>query len=105
MTQLLDSVGSYLNQDTISQLSQSIGADSQRTEQAISAALPTLLGALTRSADGGEKEAQLHRALSNDHDGSILDHLGSLFGGKKPEAAAVSDSNALWRCDSRPYLG
>ncbi|NND99174.1 MAG: DUF937 domain-containing protein [Pirellulaceae bacterium] len=91
MSALLDVVGQYLDSDSVQTISQSIGADPDQTRQAIGAALPTLLGAITRNAAQPEGEASLHRALSNDHDGSILDHLGGLFGTDAVESPAVTE--------------
>ncbi len=90
MSALLDLVGQYLDDDSVENISKTIGAQPEQTKQAIGAALPTLLGAITRNASDADGQERLHRALANDHDGSILDHLGSLFGGKEPEAPAVS---------------
>ena len=90
MSALLDLVGQYLDDDSVENISKTIGAQPEQTKQAIGAALPTLLGAITRNASDADGKERLHRALANDHDGSILDHLGSLFGGKEPEAPAVS---------------
>ena len=91
MSALLDLVGQYLNNDSVDTISKTIGADKQQTQQAIGAALPTLLGAITRNATEADGEASLHNALAKDHDGSILDHLGSLFGGETPAASSVTE--------------
>lgn len=80
MSQLLDLVGGYLDDSTVAKMSEALGADPEQTQKAISAALPTLLGAVTRNASDESGQQQLHHALVRDHDGSILDHLGSLFG-------------------------
>ncbi|MEO1618238.1 MAG: DUF937 domain-containing protein [Planctomycetota bacterium] len=80
MSQLLDVVGSYLSDDNVDRISESLGTDRSQTQKAISAALPTLVGALTRNASDPSKQQQLHQALQRDHDGSLLDHLGSFFG-------------------------
>lgn len=80
MSQLLQQIGSQLTADQLTQISKAIGADEHVTTQAVSAVLPTLVGAITQQADQPDQTQNLHRALQNDHDGSILDHLGSLFG-------------------------
>jgi len=49
-----------------------IGTDEQETRTAISAAIPSLIAALSQEADRG---SGLRRAISEDHDGSILDDL------------------------------
>ncbi len=92
MSGIYDLISSQLTEDRVFAMSQSIGADPAQTQQAISAALPTLLGALARNASTPQGEQQLHQALVSDHDGSILDQLGSLFGGATPQTASgVSD--------------
>ena len=89
MSDLLDLARQQLQGDTINSLSQSIGATPDQTQQAIGAILPSLLGGLARNASNPEGEEQLHNALQRDHDGSLLDHLGGLFGGS--QAPPVSE--------------
>lgn len=55
-----------------------IGADEQETRTAISAAIPSIIAALSQEADRG---AGLRQAISNDHDGSILDDLPGYLNG------------------------
>ncbi len=80
MTSIIDTLQQQLGPDTIEQLSQSIGADPAATSNAVSLALPALLGGLSHNASNQQGAAALDRAL-DDHDGSILDNLGGLFGG------------------------
>ncbi|HEY0159154.1 MAG TPA: DUF937 domain-containing protein [Thermoanaerobaculia bacterium] len=80
MTSVLDAVRQQLGPDTIQQLSGALGADPATTSNAISAALPALLGGLAQNAAQPEGAAALDSALDQ-HDGSILDNLGSAFGG------------------------
>ncbi len=61
-----------------------IGADSSATQRAVQAAIPALLGGLARNAATPSGAASLASALDSDHDGSMLDNVGSLiamFGG------------------------
>ena len=92
MSPLLDSVSSYLNDDNVARISESLGADRDQTQKAIGAALPTLLGALGRNASDEQGREKIHQALLRDHDGSLLDNLGSFLGpGPNPSGnAAVS---------------
>ena len=85
---LFDIVGSHLDDEKLQSLSRSIDATPEQTQAAISAAVPTLIGGLARNASEPEGQQQLHRALSSDHDGSILDHLGSLFGSQEGSASS-----------------
>ncbi|MEM9588797.1 MAG: DUF937 domain-containing protein [Planctomycetota bacterium] len=84
MSELLDSLRSQLGDEQIEALSRSLGANPDQTKQAIGAAMPTLLGALARNASDSSGQERLHQALVRDHDGSLLDHLGGLFGGQTP---------------------
>lgn len=80
MTSILDEVRQQLGPDTIQQLSSTLGADPSATSNAVSLALPAILGGLSQNAAQPEGAASLDNAL-NAHDGSILDNLGGLLGG------------------------
>jgi hypothetical protein len=80
MTSILDTLQQQLGPDAIQQISNTIGADPSATSGAISAALPALLGGLSRNASTPQGAAALHNALDA-HDGSILDNLGGLLAG------------------------
>jgi hypothetical protein len=80
MTSILDAVRQQLGPDTIQQMSATLGADPSATSNAVSLALPALLGGLSQNAAHPQGAAALDNAL-NAHDGSILDNLGGLFGG------------------------
>ncbi len=77
---LLDMIAQQLGGDQIQQLSQQLGTSPQATQQAISAALPALLGGLSKNASSPDGAAALASALDRDHDGSMLDNLGGLLG-------------------------
>src|SRR5215210_4112671 len=70
-----------LDQDTVSQISQSIGADEDTTNNAIQAALPALLGGLAHQTSSEEGASALASALERDQHASVLDNLGGLLGG------------------------
>lgn len=80
MTSILDAVRQQLGPETIQQMSRTLGADPAATSNAVSLALPTLLGGLSRNTAQPQGAAALDKAL-NAHDGSILDDLGGLLGG------------------------
>lgn len=80
MSSVLDAVRQQLGPDTIQQLSGALGADPGTTSNAVSLALPALLGGLAHNAAQPEGAAALDNAL-NQHDGSILDNLGGMLGG------------------------
>ena len=79
MSQLIQMLADQIDDSTLTQMSRMLGTDSAKTEQAISTALPMLLGALGRNAASPDGAQSLARALERDHDGSILgDVLGAL---------------------------
>ena len=69
-----------LNDGTISQIGQAIGADSQTTGSAIQAAPPALLNGLASNSQSEQGASSLLGALDRDHDGSVLDDIGGLLG-------------------------
>ncbi len=66
---------------TVSQISQTIGADESATSSAIQAALPMLIGGLARNSQSEDGAASLLNALNKDHDGSIMDDIGGFLSG------------------------
>ena len=85
---ILDDLASQLQQgDTLSQLSRQLGTDEQTTAQAVSMALPMLVGGLAQNAQSPQGAQSLHDALQNDHDGSVLDDLPSFLSGAQPASA------------------
>jgi hypothetical protein len=85
MSSILDMLAGQLSGGNLSQISKQLGADESTTQSAITAVLPTLLGALTKNAGSSSGAASLSAALDRDHDGSILDDLGGFLGGN-PQA-------------------
>ncbi|MHC5003561.1 MAG: DUF937 domain-containing protein [Planctomycetota bacterium] len=73
MTSIFDMLTERLGGDTVEQISRTLGADRQTTGNAIGAAVPALLAALSRNAARSDGAESLHAALQRDHDGSVLD--------------------------------
>ena len=76
---LIDMIQQQLDDKTVAQLSQQLGADPSTTRQAVPAALNALLGGLSQNVQRPGGAQQLENALG-DHDGGILDSLGGLGG-------------------------
>jgi hypothetical protein len=70
-----------LSGDGVKQISQKIGANEGTTNQAIGTALPVLISALAKNSSQQGGAENLHRALQNDHDGSILDDVSGYLTG------------------------
>ncbi len=90
MASILEQLQQQLGGGVVDQIGRQLGTDRSATGQAISAALPLLLSALARNASSNDGAGALHSALVKDHDGSILDGLGSFLGqGDTSPGAAI----------------
>lgn len=88
---LLDMLQQRLGSDTVNQISNRIGADPGTTGNAIDAALPLLISALARNTGDSARAQSLASAVSNDHDGSILNDVPAYVGraSEKPGAGIL----------------
>jgi len=75
MSTVLDMLSQQMGSGVLSQLSQHLGTDEKATESAMSAALPMILGGLSRNAAKPDGAQALLGALDRDHDGSVLDDI------------------------------
>jgi hypothetical protein len=73
---LLEMLQQRLGSQAVDQISRKLGADPGTTGNAIDAALPLLLSALARNATQGNQAQAIDQAVSQDHDGGILDDIG-----------------------------
>lgn len=81
----------------LQQLAQQLGTDTAQTQEAVSAALPMMLGALGQNAAQPQGAEALFGALQRDHAGGGMDLgglLGSLLGGGG-SASAAPDGAAI----------
>jgi hypothetical protein len=74
-----------LSGEGLSEVSQKIGSDQRTTSSALTAAVPLLVSALANNASKPAGAQALHQALTEDHDGSILNDLSGFLG--NPQAA------------------
>ncbi len=79
----MDVLGQIMQQmsgGNLDNLSQQLGVDKGQVSSAIGAALPMIMGAMAKNAQTPQGAQSLDNALAKDHDGSILDNLGSFLG-------------------------
>lgn len=81
MSSILDMLNQQLGGDAVQQISRQLGVDEKTASNAISAALPMLLGGLARNSTNPQGADALASALSRDHDGNVLDNLAGFLGG------------------------
>lgn len=95
MSGILDLLNSDLGKTIISGVSGSTGTDQSKTSSVLTMALPVLMKAMQRNASTPQGAEGLMSALSNKHDGSILDNLGGLFGGGVDEDVKTDGDKIL----------
>ena len=85
MFSLQDLLGQQQGAQAVEQISQNVGANQSAVNSAIQLALPMILNGLANNAATPEGAQSLDKALTQDHNGGILDNLGGLgsmiFGG------------------------
>jgi hypothetical protein len=92
MASLLESLSEYLGGDNLSQMSQQLDANEDTTKSAISAALPVLIGALSRTAGGQQKEStDLSNILKHHADRSVIEDPQGYLRSKRYEQPQLSE--------------
>lgn len=81
MASLIEGLAGALGGETLGQLAGALGTDNELAGKAIAAALPAIMGGLARNSREPTGAGALLNAINTDHNGSILDNLGSIFGG------------------------
>lgn len=81
MSGILDLLNSEAGRQIVMGVSQETKQPADKTASVLQMALPVLMGAMKKNASTPEGAAGLLGALNSNHDGSILDNLGGLFGG------------------------
>ena len=81
MSGILDLLNSDLGKTIISGVAGQTNQPQNKTQDVLTMALPVLMAAMKQNASTPQGAEGLMSALSNKHDGSILDNLGGLFGG------------------------
>jgi hypothetical protein len=95
MAGLLDLLNSPMGKQLISGVAGQTGQPENKTADVLSMAMPLLLGAMKKNVSSPQGAQGLMNALSNKHDGSILDDLGGLFGGGVNESVVNDGAGIL----------
>lgn len=74
MNDLLGTLSQQVSGQVVDQISKQLGTDPKTTQSAVNAALPMLLGAISRNAASTQGAQALDKALTQ-HDGSVLNDL------------------------------
>lgn len=95
MSGLLDLLNSPMGKQMISGVAGQTGQPESKTADVLSMAMPLLLGAMKKNVSSPQGAQGLMSALSNKHDGSILNDLGGLFGGGVDESVMKDGAGIL----------
>jgi hypothetical protein len=75
MDSIVQILVAQLGAGAVSQISERLGVDDQKAQQAVGMAIPIIIGALNRNSSSASGAEALTNALQKDHDGSILNNL------------------------------
>ena len=93
MPGILDELQGTLSGGALDEISKLIGADPGKTGSAVQGALPMLLAALGQQAGDPDRRDGLRKAITEDHDGSVLDDLSGYLtgqmGGRSTNGAGI----------------
>jgi len=95
MSGILDLLQGPMGQMIIQGASSQLGQDTNKTQSAIQAAIPMLMGAIQKNAADPEKASGLMQALNSKHDGSILDNVMDIFGGGNVNQDVIEDGDKI----------
>lgn len=94
MFSLEDLLGQQQGTDVVNQMSQQVNAEPSLVNTAIQMALPALINGLANNAATPQGAESLDQAITNDHDGSLLDNLGGIAGMILGGGQSTSTTNA-----------
>ncbi len=95
MSGIMDLLQGPMAQMLIDGASAQLGQDTTKTQSAMGAAIPMLMGALKKQAANPDSAAGLFNALQNKHDGSLLDNVMDVFGGGNVNQEVVEDGDKI----------
>jgi hypothetical protein len=102
MASMLESLMGMLSGDTLSKISKQIGIPEDKAKQALPDVLGVLTGALAKESSQKQGAQSLSKALSEDHDGSILNNLSDYISNYQSGAGNGILSHTLG--NSRPAV-
>jgi len=95
MSGIMDLLQGPIGQMIIQGAGSQLGQDSSKTQSALSAAIPMLMGALKKNASNPETASGLLNALNSKHDGSLLDNITDIFGGGNVNEDVIQDGDKI----------
>ena len=88
MSGIMDMITEQLGSSMMQQVTKKLGGgNNDGLNRAVAAAVPMILSQLKRNTSTRQGAESLNNALERDHDGGLLDSLGSMFGGAQKQTA------------------
>lgn len=85
MSSLLESIAGMIGNDQIEKISAQLGTDPETTENAVGAALPALVGGLSRRAEHDDAESTFSQ-WDDENDDNLMDDVNQFFGSGSQES-------------------
>lgn len=96
MSSIIDLLNSSMGEELIDGASKQIGLEKGSTISAIGAAMPLILGAMKNNTSTSNGAEGLIKALGNsNHNGGMLDNLGSILGGNNIDDDVMTDGSNI----------
>ncbi len=81
MATFIESLVNQFGDDAISMIAGQLGANKQQTSSGLQSMIPIIVKALSQNASNTNGAESLHKAIVEDHNGSILNDLSGFLGG------------------------
>ena len=95
MSGILALLNSDLGKSIVSGVASQTNQPPNKTQEVLTMAMPVLMTAMQRNASSPEGAQGLLSALTNQHDGSILNNLGGLFGDGGVDDKVINDGSKI----------
>ena len=95
MSGILELLNSDLGKSIVSGVASQTNQPPNKTHEVLTMAMPVLMAAMQRNASSPEGAQGLLSALTNQHDGSILNNLGGLFGDGGVDDKVINDGSKI----------
>ncbi len=105
MSDLMELLQQQLGEEGLNALGRKIGADKQTTGNAVAAALPALIGGLSRQGATEQGASGLMQLLDRDGDGSVLDDVQGFLSGAKADTGSNIVQQILGKKQDRVHQG
>jgi len=95
MSGILDLLNSPTGKNLVDGISKQLGLGKRKTTEALTSAIPMILGGMKNNASSEKGTSGLLGAIQGKHNGNILDNLESIMGGDKIDDDVMDDGEKI----------